>query len=257
MNMSAVKNVALVLLATTAWRAEAAPAPEVPRSEIHAGVRAMQPGDIEGDIVMEGHHETGRTATPDPRKLWPGGVIPYNIDYALLTPENMEIIKGAMEHIQQETCVRFVKRTDHFDYIHLVSQEGCYSYLGRIGGRQPVSLGHGCLYRGTVTHELMHAVGFYHEHTHPDRDRYIEVFPKNIIKEFLPQFQKLEPEDARLLTPFDYDSVMLYGSNSFTLNPNRPSMLAKDGSRLKEVYDKYGPSSADFRRISSLYKCRS
>ncbi|XP_054922326.1 astacin-like metalloprotease toxin 5 [Dermacentor andersoni] len=256
MSMPAVKNVALVLLATTAWRAEAAPAPEVPPSEIHAGVRAMQPGDIQEDIVMEGLHETGRTATPQSRKLWPGGVIPYTIDYALLTPEILGIIKGAMDHIEKETCLRFVRRNDHIDYVHLVSKEGCYSFLGRIGGRQPVSLGHGCLYHGTVTHELMHAVGFFHEHTRPDRDRYIEVFPKNIIKEFLPQFQKLDPEDALLLTPFDYDSVMLYGSDSFTRDPNRPSMLAKDGSRLKEVYDKNGPSSSDFRRISKLYKCR-
>nr|XP_054922218.1 astacin-like metalloprotease toxin 4 [Dermacentor andersoni] len=158
--------------------------------------------------------------------------------------------------IEKETCLRFVRRRDQEDYVNLVSKEGCYSYLGRIGGQQQLSLGRGCLNRGTVAHELMHAVGFFHEHTHPDRDRYIEVFPKNIIKEFLPQFQKLEPEDALLLTPFDYDSVMLYGSNSFTLNPNRPSMLAKDGSRLKEVYEKNGPSWSDFHRISKLYKCR-
>ena len=28
---------------------------------------------------------------------------------------------------------------------------------------------------GTVMHELMHRVGFGHEHTRPDRDTYIEV----------------------------------------------------------------------------------
>ncbi|XP_054922325.1 zinc metalloproteinase nas-6-like [Dermacentor andersoni] len=216
----------------------------------------MQPGDIQEDIVMEGLHETGRTATYSLRILWPGGVIPYIIDTTLGTPQNVKIIKNAMDHIEKETCLRFVKRTNQADYVRLVSKEGCYSYLGRTGGQQPLSLGRGCLYHGTVTHELMHVVGFFHEHTNPERDRYIEVFPKNIIKEFLPQFQKLEPEDALLLTPFDYDSVMLYGSNSFTRTPNRPSMLAKDGSRLKEVYDKNGPSSSDFRRISKLYRCR-
>ncbi|XP_054922328.1 zinc metalloproteinase nas-6-like isoform X2 [Dermacentor andersoni] len=123
-----------------------------------------------------------RTATYSLRILWPGGVIPYIIDATLGTPQNVKIIKNAMDHIEKETCLRFVKRTNQADYVRLVSKEGCYSYLGRTGGQQPLSLGRGCLYHGTVTHELMHAVGFFHEHTNPERDRYIEVFPKNIIK---------------------------------------------------------------------------
>ena len=37
---------------------------------------------------------------------------------------------------------------------------GCYSHIGRIGGKQDLSLGDGCARNvGTPLHEFMHALG--------------------------------------------------------------------------------------------------
>ncbi|KAL1445231.1 hypothetical protein MTO96_045138 [Rhipicephalus appendiculatus] len=131
----------------------------------------------------------------------------------------------------------------------------CYSFLSRNGGEQPLSLGHGCLFKGTVAHELMHAVGFYHEHSRPDRDYCIDVFPDNVIRAFLFDFKMIDPSKIRLLTAFDYNSVMLYGSGSFSRRPDLPTILKKDGSRLPEVYSKRGLSVSDMYRICILYNC--
>ncbi|XP_065305797.1 astacin-like metalloprotease toxin 4 [Dermacentor albipictus] len=160
-----------------------------------------------------------------------------------------------MDWIEEETCLRFVKRAHQKDYVRLVSKEGCYSYIGRNGAEQPLSLGRGCHFVGTVTHELLHAVGFFHEHSRPDRDNYITIFPENIMKGFLSSFDKVEPSEIRYLTRFDYQSVMLYGSDAFSRGGGLPSMLTKDGRKLRDVYEKTGLSYFDIIRINALYNC--
>jgi hypothetical protein len=63
-----------------------------------------------------------------------------------------------------------------------VKDVGCFSdYLGRHRKEpQEVSLSEGCMRVDIIIHELMHAIGFMHEFSRPDRDNYIEVNFDNI-----------------------------------------------------------------------------
>lgn len=64
--------------------------------------------------------------------------------------------------------------------LHLLSCSSCASYVGFIGGEQPVFIGPPCIV-GNIVHEILHALGFHHEHTRTDREQYIKILPQNIM----------------------------------------------------------------------------
>ena len=67
------------------------------------------------------------------------------------------------------TCLRIVKRTTEEDYNNIVKEGGCWSYVGRRGGMQKVSLSYRCYRHFIFIHECMHASRFYHEQSRSDR----------------------------------------------------------------------------------------
>lgn len=63
----------------------------------------------------------------------------------------------------------------------IVTSHRCCSYVGRRGGGpQAISIGKNCDKFGIVVHELGHVIGFWHEHTRPDRDEHVSIIRENI-----------------------------------------------------------------------------
>ncbi|GIX78380.1 astacin-like metalloprotease toxin 1 [Caerostris darwini] len=223
--------------------------------DLESGDEAMHNPDLfEGDILGISPNED-RNAVVEKHRVWPNGRIPYTIDPKLKPQEPK--IEEAMRHFEAKTCITFVPRTDEGNYIRIFPGRGCYSHVGKTLSDQPLSLGAGCFKFGTIVHELGHAVGFYHEHSRSDRDEYLNIHYENIQKGMETQFVKLRAKQNQLLTPFDYDSIMLYGETVFSKShyDGLKTMTAKDGRKLEEVNDKPGLSIDDIRRIKKLYNC--
>ncbi|XP_075325731.1 high choriolytic enzyme 1-like [Odontesthes bonariensis] len=168
------------------------------------------------------------------------------------TSERNIIIDGLLS-LQRSTCIRFVwrNRGDH-DYLNFFSGTGCWSYLGRQGGPQDVSLrSNGCLYRSTVQHEVLHALGFHHEQVRSDRDQYVQILTQNILPGTERNFVKANTNN--LGTPYDFNSVMHYSRLAFSRN-GQPTIVAKSNPNLS-FGNAREMSANDIARVNRLYRC--
>lgn len=93
------------------------------------------------------------------------------------------------------------------------------------GGAQVINLElNGCVWHGTAVHEMLHALGFYHQQSATDRDNYVKVIFENIKDGKAHNFIKY---GADLITDFgveyDYGSIMHYSNKAFSKN-GKPTM---------------------------------
>ncbi|XP_027012708.1 hatching enzyme 1.2-like [Tachysurus fulvidraco] len=177
--------------------------------------------------------------------------VPYILS-KVFSSSDRTVITNAMASFHNKTCVRFVPRINQTDYLSIESQDGCYSYIGKAGGAQVVSLDRsGCVYYGIAEHELNHALGFYHEHCRSDRDRYVTINWENIDPSSQSSFKLRNTNN--LNTTYDYSSVMHYGRTFFSINGLDTITPIPDPS--VEIGQRNELSAIDIRRINKLYKC--
>ncbi|KAK4304002.1 hypothetical protein Pmani_024022 [Petrolisthes manimaculis] len=198
-----------------------------------------------------------RAAILGDQYLWSGGVVPYILGSSVTSAQETIILQG-MADFHSKTCIRFVPRTTEANYIEIITNDsGCWSYVGTIGGMQQLSLDtNGCIYVGTVIHELMHAIGFYHEHCRNDRDNYVTIYYENVIDGYAYAFDK-DTYWQYVGENYNYFSIMHYGTYAFsdnwgvdaTIVPTDPNIV------LTEAYDKYEMAQSDANQINNLYGC--
>ncbi|XP_077442156.1 astacin-like metalloprotease toxin 1 isoform X2 [Vanacampus margaritifer] len=194
----------------------------------------------EGDMLLE-HFRNAVDRT------WPSTNIAYDIDYNLRF--RSEDIRIALNMISFHTCLSFQRRRSEADYLFFKRGVGCASYVGFRGGKQEVHVGRTCMV-GNIVHEVLHALGFYHEHTRNDRENYIAILPANIMKGHHKNFRKQFGETFQL--PYDLPSIMHYGSTFFSAN-GRPTIVAK--TKWPRWRKRSGWNLRPRRRQSSMGTC--
>uniref|UniRef100_A0A914VT46 Metalloendopeptidase n=1 Tax=Plectus sambesii TaxID=2011161 RepID=A0A914VT46_9BILA len=107
---------------------------------------------------------------------------------------------------------------------------------------------------GIVTHEIAHALGFYHEQERYDRDKHVQVVFGNIAPINQLQFQLVKAMNLYGI-PYDFGSVMHYEPDAFAINPRIPTIRAKNGEFQQTMGQGRGPSFLDVLEMNRHYKC--
>ncbi len=157
--------------------------------------------------------------------LWPNGVVPYSFDPdAPFTASEQRYIRAQMDIVERDSNVRFIeKQPFHDDYILITEgkdAKACGSSpIGRQGKEQTLKLRRGCLgaaHRTTI-HELLHALGVYHEQSRPDRDGFVRILWDNIDggKDGPYGHNFFVKQNVRTTDAYDPRSIMHYSKNAF------------------------------------------
>lgn len=183
--------------------------------------------------------------------------------------------------------VLYTKLNEYLVILFTVSfSTSCWSDVGKLSvGMQTVSLGRQCYSLGTVMHELVHTLGFYHEQSRADRDHYVTINYSNIKPGQYYQkttvYQLATIYSVQLITsdlclflagaeenfqkyaigtgvdhleqPYDYDSIMHYQENSFAVNPSIPTIIPLLSG--VSIGQRDHLSQIDVKMIQKLYGC--
>ncbi|CAO1409236.1 unnamed protein product [Diamesa serratosioi] len=212
-----------------------------------------QSGLHEGDIMIYSQEE--RNGILDSKLRWDNATIPFYIEESHFTDDEIKVILSSMKEYNRKTCIRFkpYAKSDVNWIIITGNETGCWSSVGMKGEGQQLNIHTPkCVRKGTVIHELLHAIGFYHQQSASNRDEYVKILWDNIEKGHENNF---EIYNSSFVTDYgvEYDikSIMHYSRKAFSKNGQdtivpiqnitelgqRDYMTDKDIKKLNKMYE--------------------
>ncbi|XP_041972589.1 uncharacterized protein LOC121728463 [Aricia agestis] len=240
-------------------RFDFAPATLLPPDDIMSTVGHAQ----HTDDAVSGHDDDATDAGSIPWiKKWKHGLIPYFINPKSYDSYLADTIISAFDYIEKTTCIRMQrlrerpidkKSLNEADWLFITNPAGirqCVHSNERNPnlGVQVVVIGYNCMSLGEIAHEIMHVLGFSHEHTRPDRDRYITVDWNNIKPGYRKYFD-LQSENPLTFLPYDYASVLHYPARAFSKN----GKLTIEVPAGITIGKRESLSQIDIEKVSTIY----
>lgn len=215
---------------------------------------------FQNDIALPTSSRRKRGATYLQDLLWPNGLIPYSISRSFKS-DIYRNIKAAIKIWESHTCLQFVPLTNETYGLTFEPQScGCCSFVGRqqFGNKKPQEIsinGQDCEDVGHMLHEIGHAIGFWHEHVRPDRDKFVKLKSENIDRSSVHNFERKNISEINSLgEKYDYDSIMHYSLRSFSINKDSKTLVPK--RKYHPIGQREQLSIGDIRQANKLYSCK-
>tara|TARA_R110002072_G_scaffold25443_6_gene85226 strand:+ start:190388 stop:194125 length:3738 start_codon:yes stop_codon:yes gene_type:complete len=152
---------------------------------------------------------------------WPGGVVPYAFDANTVSPSQQVMTRRAMAEIEGVCGVTFVPWTSGPNYLFIRENPNSTTVSNSSVGMQPVPQFLNIAEehwnaRFVIVHELMHALGFMHEHQRADRNLYVTI-NWNAIDPFCVGgcTGNFALSNSQMVGGYDFESVMHYQQDAF------------------------------------------
>ncbi|XP_018789559.1 PREDICTED: seminal metalloprotease 1-like [Bactrocera latifrons] len=216
-------------------------------------------GYFEGDIVLNAAPRNGMSNTS---LQWPNGIVYYKFWEGFFDQVQETLIKGAMKTIEEVSCIRFVLADDDQPYFINITGNpgGCYSTVGFTDDIQkynlePFPINQGCFRIGTMIHEMLHTLGFYHMQSTFNRDEYVQIVSENVNPQHLYNFNKYDKDMIEDFgEAYDYGSILHYSPLAFSANGGKtiePLQDVPEGIMGQRV----ALSESDISKLNKMYNC--
>lgn len=218
-------------------------------------VRLSSLGEGEYKLYINPRLNGGGNITIDPSKLWPRGIVPYEIDikkYPIGDKKRQIILEAIGEWNNAKTGFQFVPRTNQNDVLVFgEDKNACYSNVGYQGGAQYIRchLHGGGFNKASIVHEIGHAIGFYHEHQRDDRDNFVEIMPGGRDDDYA------KKDKVHMFGRYDLGSIMHYYFHTSPSDDSKikPKLELPEGA-IEKVGRRETLSEGDIAAAREMYR---
>ncbi|XP_061401153.1 seminal metalloprotease 1-like [Musca vetustissima] len=217
-------------------------------------------GFVEGDMILDINLRNGLR---DKVYKWPNNTVYYKFQTKFDEAHHNHILRG-MKIIEDVSCIRFEEATENTPhYVNITGNPGgCSSTVGYRSNRsqnynlQLYPLDEGCFRLGTIVHEFLHTLGFYHMQSSANRDDYVFINETNIQDGKLHNFNKYDTETVDDFDQgYDYGSVLHYSAFAFSANGEMTIVPLKEAEAAGIMGQRRGMSKSDIDRLNLMYRC--